>query len=109
MNDALAAMLRARSIALVGASARPGSFGARMVDEVGRSSGERRLHLVNPRYESIGGRPCVPSMKHIDEPVDLVLLGVRDAALADELASAAQLGARGAVVFGTAHGPELRR
>ncbi|HZC69163.1 MAG TPA: acetate--CoA ligase family protein [Jatrophihabitans sp.] len=109
MNLPLAAMLRARSIALVGASNRPGSFGARMIEEVGRSSGQRRVHLVNPRYDSIDGRPCLPSLKHIDEPVDLILLGVGDGALEEQLTAAARLGARGAVVFGSAHGTELRQ
>ena len=101
-------MLRARSIALVGASPREGTFGARMIDEVGRSSGERRVHLINPRYDAIGDRPCLPSLKHIDEPVDLVLLGVGDAALEEQLTAAADLGARGAVVFGSAHREGLR-
>jgi acyl-CoA synthetase (NDP forming) len=105
---AVAAMLRARSIALVGASAREGSLGARMIDEVARSTGERRIHLVNPRYPTIGTRPCLPSLKEIDEPVDLVLLGVNDAALEEQLVVAADVGARGAVVFGSAHGTELR-
>jgi acetate---CoA ligase (ADP-forming) len=109
MTPNLDAMLRARSIALVGASARPGSFGARMVDEVTRSSGERRIHLVNPRYDSIAGRPCLPTLKHLDEPVDLVLLGVGDDALEEQLADAARIGAGSAVVFGSAHGTDLRR
>ena len=45
-------MLGARSVAIVGASARPDSFGARMVIEAQRSSA--RMHLVNPRYDRIG-------------------------------------------------------
>ena len=99
-------MLGARSVALVGASARPDSFGARMVVEGVRSSA--RMHLVNPRYEHINGVACVPSLAALDEPVDLVLLGVPDAALRDELEAAAAAGARGAVVFGSAHAPGLR-
>ena len=39
-------MLGARSVAVVGASPRPDSFGARMIIEGKRSSA--RLHLVNP-------------------------------------------------------------
>jgi acyl-CoA synthetase (NDP forming) len=107
-STALAAMLRARSIALVGASTREGTLGARMIDEVGRSSGERRIHLVNPRYDAIADRRCLPSLKHVDEPLDLVLLGVGDAALEEQLAAAADLGAHGAVVFGSAHRAGLR-
>jgi acyl-CoA synthetase (NDP forming) len=107
-GSAVEAMLRARSIALVGASARAGSLGARMVDEVARSTGERRLHLINPRYRTISDRTCLPSLKEVDEPLDLVLLAVNDAALEEQLRVAADVGARSAVVFGSAHGAELR-
>ena len=99
-------MLGARSVALVGASARPDSFGARMVIEGTRSSA--RMHLVNPRYDNIDGFACAPSLAALGEPVDLVLLGVPDSALLDELHAAAAAGARGAVVFGSAHTPGLR-
>jgi acyl-CoA synthetase (NDP forming) len=105
--DPVTAMLTARSVALVGASARPGSLGARMIDEVGRSPG-RRIALINPRYEQIGGRPCVPSLRELDEPVDLALLAVPDRALESQLRDAAECGARSAVVFGSAHGAQLR-
>ncbi len=74
---AVAAMLGARSMAVVGASARPDSFGARMVLEAQR--GSARVHLVNPRYDRIGELPCAPSLADLDEPVDVVLLGVPDA------------------------------
>ena len=100
-------MLEARSVALVGASARPGSFGERMIIEARRSSA--RMHLVNPRYDEIDGIPCAPSLDALDEPVDLVLLGVPDAALLGELKAAAAVGARSAVIFGSAHGAALRQ
>ncbi|WP_101952794.1 acetate--CoA ligase family protein [Mycobacterium sp. 3519A] len=99
---AVAAMLGARSIAVVGASARQGSFGARMVAEAQR--GSARVHLVNPRYDAIGELPCVASLAELDEPVDVVLLGVPDSALVEQLEIAAATGARSAVLFGSAHG-----
>ena len=40
----------------------------------------------------------------LDEPVDVVLLGVPDAVLPDQLAAAAAAGAKSAVLFGSAHG-----
>jgi acyl-CoA synthetase (NDP forming) len=107
-RPALAAMLDARSIAVVGASARPGSFGARMVTEVGRGDAGRTVHLINSRYAEIGGVECRPSLKELDGPVDLVLLGVGDASLASQLAEAARIGARSAVIFGSANGEALR-
>jgi acyl-CoA synthetase (NDP forming) len=95
-------MLEARRIALVGASARPGSFGERMVAEVARSPSRPALHLVNPRYRQIGGHDCVPSLADLPDPVDLVLLGVPDAALEDQLTLAARRGDRAAVIYGNA-------
>jgi acetate---CoA ligase (ADP-forming) len=102
VSTAVTAMLEARSVALVGASARPGSLGARMIDQMTRSPARPRTYLVNPRYADIGGVPCLPSLAEVPEPVDLVLLAVPDAALADQLALAARTKARSAVIFGNA-------
>ena len=107
MTDAVSAMLRARSIALVGASARAGSLGARMIGEVTRAA-SRRITLVNPRYDRIDGRVCVPSLKHLEAPSDLALLAVPDDALEAQLRDAAEVGVRSAVIFGAAHGAQLR-
>ncbi len=102
---ALLAMLEARSVALVGASPRPGSFGARMVAEVGKSPAAPRMFLVNPRHDEIGGMRCLRSLNDLPAPVDLVLLGVPDAALEEQLSLAAERGDRSAVIFGNAHEP----
>lgn len=99
-------MLGARSVAVVGASARPDSFGARMVTEAHR--GTARVHLVNPRYPRIGELPCAPTLAALDEVPDLVLLGVPDAAVVAALESAVAVGARSAVLFGSAHGAGVR-
>ncbi|MEO6822442.1 MAG: CoA-binding protein, partial [Candidatus Nanopelagicales bacterium] len=101
MSDAVAAMLQARSVAVVGASSRVGSFGARMVHEVTRSTAPLDVHLVNPRYQQLHGRRCVPTLDDIEGPVDLVLLGVPDSALEDQLTRAARRGDRSAVIFGS--------
>jgi acetate---CoA ligase (ADP-forming) len=98
----LAAMLEARSVALVGASPRPGTFGQRMVQEVAASSSRPRSYLVNPRYREIGGQRCYPSLADLPGPVDLALLAVPDAALEQQLALAAQRGDASAVIFGNA-------
>ena len=99
---ALAAMLAARSVAVVGASSRPGSFGARMLAEVTASPAAPEIFPVNPRYSELGGRRCHPSLADLPGPVDLVLLGVPDAALEAQLTLAGQRGDRSAVIFGNA-------
>lgn len=103
---AVGAMLGARSVAVVGASARPDSFGARMVLEAQRGSAQ--VHLVNPRYDMVGSQQCLPSLAALDHSPDLVLLGVPDSALAEQLRLAAAIGARSAVLFGSAHTAGLR-
>jgi acyl-CoA synthetase (NDP forming) len=102
-RPALHAMLGARSVAIVGASARPDSFGARMIAEVGKSTARPTMYLVNPRYRQIDGRRCYPSLGDLPGPVDLALLGVPDAAIEAQLRLAAESGARSAVIFGSAH------
>lgn len=102
-HSALAAMLEARTVALVGASPRPGSLGERMVSEVTKSPSRPQVYLVNPRHEQVAGRPCHASLDDLPGPVDLVLLAVPDSAVEEQLARAARRGDRSAVLFGSAH------
>ena len=84
-------MLEARSVAVVGASARPGSLGERLLIELERSPGRPTIHLVNPRYDKIGSRACLPSLGAIPDPVDLVAIAVGDHAVEEQLSLAASL------------------
>jgi acyl-CoA synthetase (NDP forming) len=110
----LLAMLEARSVALVGASPRAGTFGQRMADEVTKSASRPRVYPVNPKYAELAGRRCYPSLAELPEAVDLALLAVPDSALEQQLSLAAARGVRAAVIFGNAHetaagfGPDLR-
>ena len=96
--------MRARSVAVVGASDRPDSFGWRLTTEVLRSPGLERVHLVHPTRREVLGRPCLPSLGDVPEQVDLVLLGIPDAALVPTLEVAEARGDAGAVVYGPAYG-----
>jgi acetate---CoA ligase (ADP-forming) len=58
---------------------------------------------VNPGYETVQGLACYPSLGELPDQVDLVLLGVRDDLLEDQLGAAIEAGARAAVIFGSAH------
>lgn len=103
--EAVRAMLGARSVAVVGASTRGGSFGERLVTELRRSPAAPTLHLVNPRYDTVQGLPCLDSLDDLPAPVDLVLLAVGDDQLDGQLRLAAGRGDRSAVVFGAAWSP----
>lgn len=98
------AMMSARSVAVVGASDRPDSFGRRLATEALRSPGVERVHLVHPTRTTVFDLPCVPSLADVPEPVDLVLCGVPDKAVASTLAIASERGDAGAVTFGLLSG-----
>ena len=101
-------MLEARSVALVGASPRPGSLGARMIEEVAKSSARPQVYLVNPRYDEIGGEPCYPGLADLPAAADLALLAVPDSALEEQVKAVAAGGARSAVIFGSAVDPAMK-
>jgi acetate---CoA ligase (ADP-forming) len=97
-------MLEARTIAVVGASERPASFGLNLTTEVLRSPSARTVYLVHPRRRKVLGHRCLPSLADVPAPVDLVLLGVPDDVVPNQLAIASARGDAGAVVFGTTAG-----
>ena len=71
-------MLNAKSIAIIGASARPGAFGERVLVNLASYTGN--IYLVNARYETIGDRKCYPSVTALPESVDVaVIVTARDA------------------------------
>ncbi len=108
-SRAVRAMLEAGRVAVVGASGRPNSLGARLVAGLESSPSGPELYLVNPRYERVGERPCLPSLEAVPGPVDLVALAVGDAHLDEQLTLAASRGDASAVVFASAFTPGLRQ
>ena len=99
-------MLGARSVAVVGASARPGSFGDRLVTELRRSPAAPAVHLVNPRYAEVQGLPCLPSLRrHRRSPSTSCCSASATTRCEEQLTLAAERGDRSAVVFGSAWSP----
>jgi acyl-CoA synthetase (NDP forming) len=103
---ALQAMLEARSVAVVGASAQPGSFGFELLRQLRVGGFDGRIHPVNPHYTEIDGLPCVAAIEDVPEPVDLAILGVGNTSLEKILRSAGASGARSAVICASGHAPE---
>ena len=95
----LAPLLAPRSVALVGASARPNTPGHDMVRMIARGGFSGTVHCVNPGYGEIEGVPCVPSLRDLPEAPDLAVLSVRNERLEETLAEAIAIGARAAVIF----------
>jgi acyl-CoA synthetase (NDP forming) len=96
-------MLEAETVAVLGASARPGSFGERMLLELMDGGYQGGIFPVNPRYEEILGHRSYGSIAEVPVPVDLAIIGLPNAALEEQLSAAAAAGARSAVIFASGH------
>jgi acetyl-CoA synthetase len=93
----LQALLQPRSIAVVGASARPGSFGERTVRNLSGFTG--RLHLVNARYDHIDGHPCHASIAALPEAPELVVAATPMEAAEDVLRDCVAAGVGALVLY----------
>ncbi|MEX2417986.1 MAG: acetate--CoA ligase family protein [Actinomycetota bacterium] len=102
-RDAVATMLEARSVAVVGASPREGSFGEMMMLELTRAGFDGDIYPVNPKYEEILGHRAYPSVSEVPVSVDIAILGVSNSRIEGALTEAADSGARSAAIFASCY------
>lgn len=105
-QESLRALLRPRSVAVIGASLREETVGNFVLNGVAGPRYDGTVCGVNPRYDEIDGYPCYPSVADIPETPDCVLLAVNDARVEQALTAAAEAGVRGAVIFGRCYESE---
>ncbi len=111
MQDTVAAMtehrlrplLEPRSIALVGASARPDSFGYATLRNLASPHYRGRIHAVNPRYDRIDDIDCHPSLGDVPGGVEHAVLSVANARIEAALVDAVEAGVRSVTIFGSAY------
>jgi acetate---CoA ligase (ADP-forming) len=112
----LTPLMAPRSVALVGATDHPSSFGGRVFQQMTNFGYPGRIYPVNPRLKEINGLKCYPSVKDLPETPDHVGLVISAERAIDVLADSASMGVRYATVFtggfaetGTAEGLERQR
>ncbi|MBO0690053.1 MAG: CoA-binding protein, partial [Candidatus Dormibacteraeota bacterium] len=101
--DRLRRFFAPRGVALVGASDTSG-WGRNVVESLETSGFPGPLVMVHPRHETAFGRPTRPSLRDLDEPVDLAFVLAPPHALEDVLEDAAAAGVGGAVVVAAGFG-----
>lgn len=75
MSD-LSRLLEPTSVAIVGASAEPTKLSGMLVEFLRRSDFAGQVYPVNPRYQEVGGWPCLPSVEALPEVVDVIVIAV---------------------------------
>lgn len=96
-------MLSPRSIAIVGASDRVGSFGRSTLEQTIAGGFPGEIYPVNPRLTEIHGLRCYPSLADLPHPADLAILVVANELLESQLELAARTGCKAAVIFASGY------
>ena len=95
-ND-LRRLINPEVVAIVGASETSGSFGERTLSNMSDFSG--KVYAINPKYRSLLGRPCVPSLSELPEKPDCVVLCVARPMVEGMIEQAAAVSAGGVIVY----------
>lgn len=96
-HDDLRRLINPGIVAVVGASETPGSFGERTLSNMSDFTG--KVYAINPKYQNLLGRPCVPSLADMPESPDCVVLCVARPMVEGMIESAAAVSAGGVIVY----------
>jgi acyl-CoA synthetase (NDP forming) len=99
----LAPLLTPKSVALIGASPKPGSVGRGMITSTAMPGTPSRIHLINPNYPEIDGKMCYGALADLPEQVDMAVLGVANARLEAALKDAIENGVRAVTIFASCY------
>ncbi len=92
------------SIAVVGASDRPGSYAAEVLLNIETIGFEGEVWGVNPSRDEVLGHPCVPSIAELPVVADAVVVAIPAAAVPPVIEQAGARGCGGAVVISAGFG-----
>ncbi|MFP4531153.1 MAG: GNAT family N-acetyltransferase [Desulfobacterales bacterium] len=92
-------MFNPNSVALVGASQKPGTIGAVLAHNLISGGFEGDIFPVSPRYKEIEGRRAYPSVDNLPEAPDLAVIATPPDTVPDLIEKLGRRGARSAVVI----------
>ncbi|MFN3423964.1 MAG: acetate--CoA ligase family protein [Novosphingobium meiothermophilum] len=107
-HTALDRFLRPQSVAVVGASDKPGALGATILTNLDRNGYAGAVYPVNPKRDEIMGRRCHASVDDLPEGVDVAVLAIPRGGVLDAVKGLAARKCGGVVIFsaGFAEGGE---
>ncbi|UIF89874.1 acetate--CoA ligase family protein [Cupriavidus sp. UYPR2.512] len=100
---AVTSVLRPASVAIVGASADPRSFGGFVLANLERFGYAGAIHLVSRSSAEINGRTCVKTVDELPAGIDLAVLAIPEAGVLDAVRSLAAKGTKAAVLFASGY------
>jgi acyl-CoA synthetase (NDP forming)/GNAT superfamily N-acetyltransferase len=105
-SKAMARLLLPRTIAVVGASDKPGSIGHALWTSV-VSAANSEVFPVNPAHDEVGGRKSWPRVQDVPADVNLAVIVVPAAALPQVIDDCIEARVRGAVIITSIEGTDI--
>ncbi len=93
------ALLRSRSVAVIGASDNPNKVGGRPVHYLNRYGYDGRIYPINPGRDEIQGHRAYPDLDALDTVPDAAVIAVAGDAALEQVRRCAAAGVRAAVVM----------
>lgn len=100
----LDAVLRPRSVAVIGASERPGSIGRIVMQNLAAAGFAGAILPVNPKHAAVFGLRAYPDVRSLPSAPDLAVVAIPAAGVPAVVAELAARGTRGAVVISAGFG-----
>lgn len=106
--QSLERLLSPRSVAIIGASEKPGALGNQVLNNLERHGFAGDIHLINPKRDEIAGRQCLNAIEDLPIGVDAAVLAIPGAAVLDAIRRLAARDVGAAIIFsaGFAEGGE---
>jgi acetate---CoA ligase (ADP-forming) len=87
------------SVAIVGASERPGTIGHTLSETLARLAFAGPIWPINPRHAELYGLRCYASVADLPTAPDMVVFGIKGSAAVEQLELLGALGVRAAVIY----------
>jgi acetyltransferase len=95
----LSSLFEPKSVALIGATEDRSKVGGLVLENLLSAGFQGNLFAVNPKYASVRGVPCFPSVGKLPQPVDLAIIVTPPKTVPGVIEACGQFGIRAAVVI----------
>ena len=107
-ENGLSKLFDPESVVVFGASDSPDSVGGQVFRKLLKSDISERVFPLNPKYDRVGGRPCLLSVDDLEGPVDLAIIATPAVSVPGILSDCGRVGITRAIIlsagFGEGHG-----
>jgi len=92
-------IFRPKSIAVIGASEKKGRVGSAIMQNLIQGGFPGEIYPINEKYPHIFNKKAFGSLKHVDTPVDLVVIATPISSAIEIIQECGETGAKGAVII----------